>query len=264
MMRAARKVVTALFADLAGSTELSERLDPEDYREVMRGAIEAMIVAIEAFGGTIKDLAGDGVLALFGAPVAHEDDQERAVLAGLRIVESMASYGADVARRWGEQLFVRVGIETGLVVLGPVGASSRIEYGAVGDAVIAAFRLQSSASLQTVLVGEAARRGIEQIFEWGAVQELSLKGKAQPVAARQALGLRPGPRAVGRARTAPVLVGREAEMAMLRAAISNVRGSAGGLVCITGDAGVGKSRLVEESRKRAFEDGFRMTTVRAR
>src|ERR687892_2550780 len=109
-IREERKVVTALFADLVGSTALGERLDPEDLREVVGGAIAAMIEVVEALGGTVKDLAGDGMLALFGAPVAHEDDAERAILAGLRIVERIGSYSTEVARTMDvEGLDVRVG-----------------------------------------------------------------------------------------------------------------------------------------------------------
>src|SRR5687768_2557484 len=127
-LREERKVVTALFADLVGSTAVGARFDPEDAREIVSGGVAPMIEAIERYGGTIKDLAGDGVLALFGAPVSHEDDVERAVLAGLAISSALSEYGDDVALRWGhEGLDVRVGIETGLAVLGPVGAGGRIE-----------------------------------------------------------------------------------------------------------------------------------------
>ena len=110
-MREERKVVTALFADVVGSTQLTERMDPEDAREVLGGAVRRMVEAVEAFGGTVKDLAGDGILALFGAPVTHEDDAERAIRAGLRIIEQAED----------DSISIRVGVETGLVVLGPIG-----------------------------------------------------------------------------------------------------------------------------------------------
>lgn len=140
-----------LSADLAGSTALGVRLDPEDAREIVGGALARVIEAIEELGGTIKDLAGDGVLALFGAPVLHEDDKERAVRAGLRIVEEMTRYADKASREWDlEALSIRVGIESGLVVVGPLGAGERIEYGAVGDAVNTACRLQSETDPNTV------------------------------------------------------------------------------------------------------------------
>src|SRR5712692_6503207 len=100
-IREERKVVTAVFADLVGSTPLAERLDPEEVRLIVSEAIARMVHAIEGFGGTVKDLAGDGVLALFGAPVTHEDDAERAVRAGLRIAREIEGYGAEVERGWG-------------------------------------------------------------------------------------------------------------------------------------------------------------------
>ena len=145
-MREERRFVTALFADLIGSTALGERLEPEELKLVGFGhAVGRIVGAVEAFGGTIKDLAGDGVLALFGAPVAHEDDPERALLAGLRIVEEMGEFADEVRRSWGIDGFgVRVGVESGPVVVGAVGAGSRIEYGATGDAVNVAARLQAA------------------------------------------------------------------------------------------------------------------------
>ena len=137
--------MTALFADLVGSTALGERLDPEELKLVVGDAVARMVRAIEAFGGTVKDLAGDGVLALFGAPTAHEDDAERAVRAGLRIVEDIATFGREVAEAWGvDALNVRVGVNTGPVVTGAIGAGDRVEFAAIGDAVNVAARLQSA------------------------------------------------------------------------------------------------------------------------
>ena len=145
-VREERKVITAVFADVVGSTALGERLDPEDAKIVVGEAIARIVGAVEGFGGTIKDLAGDGVLALFGAPTSHEDDPERAVRAALQIVEEIGAYAQEVQRAWSVQGFgVRVGVQTGSVVLGAVGAGSRVEYGAVGDAVNTAARLQSKA-----------------------------------------------------------------------------------------------------------------------
>src|SRR4029079_19764280 len=122
-MREERKVVTALFADLAGSTSLGEQLDPEDVKVVVGEAAARIVHTGEDFGGTVKDLAGDGVLALFGAPTAHEDDPERAVRSGLKIVADLGDYAREVAQAWGVDGFgVRVGVDTGPVALGPVGS----------------------------------------------------------------------------------------------------------------------------------------------
>src|SRR5437588_3787305 len=181
-MREERKVVTALFADLQGSTALGEQLDPEELKLIVGEAVARIVHAVEDYGGTVKDLAGDGVLALFGAPAAHEDDPERAVRAGLRIAQEITSYGHEVALAWGtDGLAVRVGVNTGPVVLGPLGAGARVEYAAFGDTVNTAARLQGAAVPGGVLVGSDTKRLVESAFEWGDVQELDLKGKAEPV-----------------------------------------------------------------------------------
>src|SRR5262245_21862703 len=161
-MREERKVVTAVFADLVGSTALGERLDPEEMRLIVGEAVARIVHAVEELGGTVKDLAGDGVLALFGAPITYEDDAERAVHAALRIASTIHAYGDEVGRGWGLEGFgVRVGVNTGPVVLGPVGAGSRVEYGAFGDTVNTAARLQAAAVPGTVLVGAETVRLVE-------------------------------------------------------------------------------------------------------
>ncbi|MGQ0668421.1 MAG: adenylate/guanylate cyclase domain-containing protein, partial [Actinomycetota bacterium] len=241
-LREERKVVTALFADLVGSTTIGERFDPEDAREIVSGAIGFMIEAVERYGGTVKDLAGDGVLALFGAPVSHEDDVERAVLAGLAITGALSSYGATVARTWGhEGLGVRVGIDTGLAIVGPVGAGGRIEYGAVGDVVNTTARLQSAAQPGTVVVGDAARREVAHLFRWDGPIELSLKGKDEPVVAWTAL--RPTDtrdRSGAARRPEPVFVGRAAELSLMDDALAELAGGQGSAVFLIGEPGIGK------------------------
>lgn len=247
-MREQRKVVTALSADIVGSTALGESVDPEDAREIIGEAIARIVLSVEEFGGTVKDLAGDGVLALFGAPVAHEDDPERAVRAALRIRDAIGEYAGEVYREWDLRGFgVRVGIESGLVVVGPVGAGQTIEYGAVGDAINTAARLQAAASPATVLVGGATRALVETLFDWGAEHALDLKGKAEPVVACEVAAARP---VHGRPRgfEAP-LVGRESELAVLADAAETLLRGSGGVLLLTGDPGVGKSRLLDEFRE---------------
>jgi ABC-type oligopeptide transport system substrate-binding subunit/class 3 adenylate cyclase len=250
-MREERKVVTAVFADVVGSTALSERLDPEEAKLILGEAVARIIQAVEEFGGTVKDLAGDGVLALFGAPISHEDDAERAVRAALRITQEIAAYAEEVARAWGVQNFgVRVGVNTGPVVLGPVGAGGRVEYGAFGDTVNTAARLQSAAEPGTVLAGGSTFRVAESLFEWGDPRSLELKGKSQTVQAREVTGARP---ATARGRglhgfQAPV-VGRDRELAVCREAIGGVLAGSGGILFLSGEAGIGKSRLLAEMRE---------------
>ena len=210
--------MTALFADLKGSTSIAENLDPEDARDVLGTAVARVIEQVDALGGTVKDLAGDGVLALFGAPVAHEDDAERAVLCGLRIVSAISEYATHVQDRWDIPGFaVRVGIETGQVVLGPVGAGSRIEYGAVGDALNTAARLEAQAEPGTVLVGRTTRGMVADRFKWGPVTTRELKGKERPVDAAVAIAHISGNAALKRRLRAP-LVGRHDDLARLERA----------------------------------------------
>src|SRR5205814_1046301 len=172
-LREERKVVTVLFADLAGSTALGEQLDPEEVKLVVGEAVSRIVLEVERLGGHVKDLAGDGVLAFFGAPVAYEDDAERAALAALRIVDEMAAYGDEVERSWGVAAFgVRVGIATGPVVMGALGAGARVEYAAFGDTVNTAARLQAATEPGSVLVDSATRRLLEPLFDWAEPVEL--------------------------------------------------------------------------------------------
>jgi ABC-type transport system substrate-binding protein/class 3 adenylate cyclase len=248
-MREERRAVTALSADIVGSTPLAERLDAEEAKLVVGEALTRMVAAVEELGGTVKDLAGDGILALFGAPVAHEDDAERAVRAGLRIANDLAGYGREVADAWGVDDFaVRVGVNTGSVVLGPVGGGSRVEYGAVGDSINTAARLQSAARPGSVLVGGSTHRLVEALFDWDEPQRLTLKGKQDEVLAYEAKGVRAVPgRTRGFGRDAP-LVGRDAELGAARDAADAVLAGTGRILFVTGEAGIGKSRLAAELR----------------
>ena len=255
-MREERKVVTALFVDIVGSTAIAERLDPEDVKLVIGDAVARVIGAVEAYGGTVKDLAGDGVLALFGAPRAHEDDPERAVRAGLQAVADIATYGREVERAFGIEGFsVRVGVNTGPVVVGAIGASSKVEYGALGDALNTAARLQSHAEPGEVLVGEDTHRLIEPLFDWTAPRPLTLKGKAESVTAYGATGARAAPGRIRGLETVQTpLVGREAELAAGTEVVEAALAGSGGILALTGEPGIGKTRLLAELRER-FEGG---------
>ncbi len=242
-----RRAVTALFADVAGSTELANRLDPEDVVEVVGEAVRQFCEVVESFGGMVKDLAGDGILALFGTPYAHEDDPERAVLAGLEIQRVMGRHGETIARAAGVHDFgVRVGIETGLVVIGPIGGGSHRETGATGDAVNLAARLQSHADIGSVLVGPETRRQLGDGVSWGPTRRLELKGHSEVVEAAVALGRIHQPSDPG-----VPLVGRVDEMRVLIDAIDHLREGTGRAVFVVGEAGIGKSRLLAEARRHA-------------
>ena len=243
--REERKIVTALFADLVGSTALGEKLDPEEVKLIVGEAVARIVTAVEELGGTVKDLAGDGVLALFGAPTTHEDDEERAVRAGLKIVDELGAYSSEVARGWGIEGFgVRVGVHTGPVVLGEIGAGRRVEYAAFGDTINTAARLESAAAPSTVLVSEETRRSIEPLFTWGEDEELELKGKEGTVRAGRVLAASAEHEEPAR-QQAP-LVGRETELTEGAEIIERLHQGAGAILFITGEPGIGKSRLLHE------------------
>ena len=252
-LREERRTVTALFADLVGSTVVGERLDPEEAKLVIGDAVAIMVRAVEQLGGTVKDLAGDGLLALFGAPVSHEDDPERAIRAGLRIVDDVGAYGREVARAWGLAEFAaRVGINTGPVVVGAVGAGGRVEYGATGDAVNVAARLQAASEPGTVIVGASTWHAAEPLFEWSPPREVLVKGKLEPVTAFAVTSVARQPGRVRGLGAEPTpLVGREAELQAARRLLEGVLAGRGGVLAISGEAGIGKSRLIAEMR-RAF------------
>ena len=219
-------------------------------------AIGGIVGAVEAFGGTVKDLAGDGVLALFGAPVAHEDDPERALLASLRIVEEIGEYADEVRRGWGVDGFgVRVGVESGPVVVGAVGAGSRVEYGAMGDAVNVAARLQAQADPGTVLVGDGTAERAEASFDWGPSRALDLKGKEDVVTARTLLAHTAATSASrGIEGVQAPIVGRDRELAQIRSSRTRPLAGSGAILFVTGEPGIGKTRLISEFRS-VFEDG---------
>jgi class 3 adenylate cyclase/tetratricopeptide (TPR) repeat protein len=246
-----RRIVTVVAADVVGSTRLVEQLDGEHAKLLIGEALKIAISAIERFGGTVKDLAGDGVLALFGAPVTHEDDATRALLASLAITDRIREYGEEVRRGYGIEGFgMRVGVATGEAVLGAVGGGGRVEYGAVGDAVNTAARLQSAALPGTVLVAASTRGAAEQLFGWGASSRLELKGKELPVTATtlEAIVETVAPVAV-----ATPLLGRTAELDTIDGVLDALATGRGAVLFVVADAGLGKSRLLGEARSGAAE-----------
>lgn len=247
--REERRVVTVLFADVVGSSKLAERLDPEDVRLVIGEAVARCINAVAAYGGTVKDLAGDGVLALFGAPVSHEDDPERALRAALEIAGSIDEYATEVRSSWDVEFGMRFGVHTGPVVVGKVGAGSREEYGAFGDAVNTAARLQAEAVTGGILVSQATRSHVVDVFEWGEPQTQHLKGKVTAVVAYPLRGLR----RQSTLKTSGPLVGRDAEIRASKEVVDQLAAGRGGLLFVVGEPGIGKSRLANEIRRYATE-----------
>lgn len=241
-----RRVVTVLFCDVKGSTALAESLDPEDWAAIIGGAFDALTEPIRHYEGTLARLMGDAVLAYFGAPVAHEDDPERAILAALEMRRAAAAYSDRLRMERGiGELGIRIGINTGLAVLGEAGRSQGIEYTAMGDAVNVAARLQTVASEGGIVVGESTHRAAAEAFEFRALDEIEVRGRSARVRAYEVLG----PRSHSdRARDVP-LVGRQAELAILRSALDELRTGRGRVIAIVGEAGLGKSRLLDELRR---------------
>src|SRR5919197_1301526 len=255
-----RKQVTVLFADVAGFTMLAEQLDPEVVHDIINRCFESITAEVHRFEGTINQYTGDGVMALFGAPLAHEDSPRRAVHAALGIQRAIRDVAQALQAERGLSLQMRIGINTGLVVVGKIGDDLRMDYTAVGDTTNLAARLQQMAQPGSVVISAATHQHVAGFFELRDLGEVLVKGRA-PVRAFEVL--RPsGSRtrfdiAVERGLTP--LVGRERELATLRERFSEVKAGRGQVVGIAGEAGMGKSRLVLELRRALAQAGEAVT-----
>jgi class 3 adenylate cyclase/tetratricopeptide (TPR) repeat protein len=245
-----RKFATVLFADVARSTSIAEKLDPEDWALIMNGAFVFMNAAVSRYGGTVSRLMGDAVLALFGAPVAHEDDAERAVRAGLDSQDAAKAYAPQILQRYGVAFDLRVGINTGTAVLAFVGDSIRTEYTAMGDAANVAARLQSAAQPGTVLISADTYRLVHTQFETTPRGPIAAKGKSEPIDTYEVTAAKAVPgSARGLEGLSSEIVGREREVALLRDRYAALAQGRGAVVALIGEAGLGKSRLIAELRK---------------
>jgi len=258
-----RRIVTMLFCDVVGSTAMAERLDPEAWTEIMNEVFEVLIAPIHRYEGTLARLMGDAIFAFFGAPTAHEDDPVRAVRAGLEIVDAITAHRAEREL----DLNVRVGINTGPVVVGEVGSERSVEYTAMGDSVNVAARMEQTADPGTVRITEDTARLVEDWFELGPGTPIEVKGKAAPVTAHAVLGRRSRARAVIEpTSSSATLVGRHREMETLDGAVQETLRGSGRMVALVGEAGLGKSRLIDETRRlwndRRPETGFGGSDIR--
>jgi adenylate cyclase len=245
-----RRKATVLFADLSGYTAVAERMDPEAVKSLIDRSLRRLGQEVNRYGGHVDKYIGDNVMAVFGAPVAHEDDPERAVRAGLAMQAAMTEINEQIAAQAGVSFSLRVGINSGEVLAGKVGD----EYTVMGDPVNVAARLQAAARPGSVTVGEVTHRLTRGAIEYTELEPLDLKGKAEPVPAWEAVQVLVPGAARRAARAETPLIGRDDESALLASTFERVvREGRPHLVTVIGQAGVGKSRLLRELTARLGE-----------
>jgi class 3 adenylate cyclase/tetratricopeptide (TPR) repeat protein len=252
-----RKQVTVMFCDLVDSTALAERVGPETMHAVLRRFFELSLDEVHRYEGTVNQFLGDGFMALFGAPLAHEDDPVRAALAALAIRTAVAHHRPELAARYGTEIEVRLALNTGVVVVGSIGDNLRLDYTAVGDTTNLAARLLAHAPPGGILATQATARLLAGHVRTEAVAPLPVKGKREPVAAYRILSaIAHAPLVDARSRALGPFVGRERELEALAAVVRQVEAGHGQAVGISGEPGVGKSRLLYEVERRLAERDF--------
>jgi class 3 adenylate cyclase len=247
-----RKLVTVLFADVANYTSISEKIDPEEVHQMMDGCFKILMDEIHRYEGTINQFTGDGVMALFGAPLAHEDHAQRACTAALSIQKAMGKYCEKIKKKTGIEFSMRIGLNSGPVIVGSIGDDLRMDYTAVGDTTNLAARIQQNTNPGEVWVSQETRNIIRDYFQDKPVGEIQLKGKSQPQPIYCVIAERPGVRTRFEAvliRGVTEFVGRGPEMQALQAAFKKSKKGDAQIVDVVGEAGVGKSRLVYEFRE---------------
>ncbi len=241
-----RKYVTVLFSDLSGYTAMSERLDPEEVKEITSRIFEEISEVVANYEGFIEKFVGDAVMALFGVPKAHEDDPVRAIRAAREIHDLVEARSPELHRRIGRPLSMHTGINTGLVVTGKVDLEKGT-HGVAGDTINIASRLSGLAKAAEIVVGPETYRQAEGHFTFESLEPTKFKGKSEPIPVYQVLSSKEEPSKVHRLRGLRAdLIGRKVEMAQLGEAVHRLREGKGKILSICGDAGTGKSRLVEE------------------
>jgi class 3 adenylate cyclase len=255
---AERRQLTVLFCDLVGSTELAGQLDPEDLRAVVRAYQEAAAAIIQQYAGHIAQYLGDGLLVYFGYPTAHEDDARRAVHSGLGIVEAIATLNTRLMEQYAVQLAVRLGIHTGPVVVGVMGGGGRHEHLALGETPNIAARLEGLAPANGVVISAVTARLVRGAFALEDLGAHTLRGIAEPMTITRVRGLlaAPSPDEEFVTPSAPVLVGREEESGLLRRRWDQSQAGLGQVVFVSGEAGIGKSALVERLRAQVRAEGL--------
>lgn len=247
-----RKLVTVLFADVANYTSISEKLDPEEIHQIMNGCFKILMDEIHKYEGTINQFAGDGVMSLFGAPVAHEDHAQRACHSALSIQTFIGNYGEKVKKDYGVDFKLRIGLNSGPVVVGSIGDDLRMDYTAVGDTTNLASRLESMARPGTSMVSGHTHKLARDFFEFESLGKVEVKGKKEPQEIFELISVGEVQTRIGAsvAKGLTRFVGRKNTMAALMDAYDKARSGSGQVVEVVGDAGVGKSRLLLEFKNR--------------
>ena len=255
-MEGERKQVTVLFADVTGFTSISEKMDPEEVYDLLSGCVGFLIEEVYRYEGTIAQYLGDGVMALFGAPIAHEYAPHRALHAALGIQRRLLGYAEQLKKR-GIEFTMRIGLNTGLVVVGRIGDDLTMGYSAVGDTVNLASRMQTMAEPGTVQTTENTYRLTKGFFQFQPLGEVQVKGKEEPVKAYRVLGLGSASTRLGAAvmQGLTPFIGREREMELLMDAYERAKAGRGQAISLVGEAGVGKSRFLYEFRKTIASQG---------
>ncbi|MBW2282374.1 MAG: AAA family ATPase [Deltaproteobacteria bacterium] len=254
---AERKQVTVLFCDLVGSTAIAERMDPEEYRDLLDGYLELALGGVHRMEGIVNQLAGDGFMALFGAPVSREDAPVNAVRAALEIQADLERYSRERAAPGGFALEARIGVHSGPVVVGTVGNEQRTDYTATGDTTNVAARLQAQARPGTILISAATDELTRGRFEVVPTGPIQVAGKRDPLEAFEVKGrlAAVSPMGLAKARGLTPLVGFEQELAVLEGCHERLLGNLPQMITVIGDAGSGKSRLVYEFKQKLLERG---------
>jgi len=253
-----RKQVTVLFADLKGSMELLADRDPEDARKILDPVLAHMMDAVHRYEGTVNQVMGDGIMALFGAPIAHEDHAVRACYAALLMQESVTRYAGAARRNHGVTVQIRVGLNSGEVVVRAIGSDLRMDYTAVGETTHLAARMEQLARPGTVLIAPATFDFVEGFIAVKPLGPVPVRGRGEPVEVYEVSGIGPARTRLQAAarRGLTRFVGREAEIEVLRRSLERAGAGHGQIVAIVGEAGVGKSRLHWEFTRSRHADGW--------
>jgi len=253
-----RKLVTVFFADVANYTAMSEKLDPEEIHQIMDGCFKIIMDEIHKYEGTINQFTGDGVMALFGAPVAHEDHAQRACRASLSVQKAMADYGEKIKQNTGFDFKMRIGLNSGHVIVGSIGDDLRMDYTAVGDTTNLASRMEGAAEPGTVLISENTYKLAQRYFVFEPEDKIEVKGKVEPQKVYELIKTSDVETRIeaSMAKGLTRFVGRKSSLPALMEVWDKAKSGSGQVVGVVGEAGVGKSRILLELRNRLLHGEF--------